>query len=433
MAPIQSLTVIEPTEKEITAHPREFALYKQLLHGKGNKIDLKEAVEYLGKYGSGAASFDSESIKFEQLAQAFKGKASKKDGQGNALGWAARDDSGHLAPFSFDRRGLKDDDVHLQITHCGICHSDLHQIKNEWHNAMYPMVPGHEIVGYVTQVGPAVKDFKVGDRVGVGCMVDSCQQKDCDACGTKHEEQFCAKSVQTYNMKDHEGNVTYGGYSTHLVVSKNFLLHLPENLPLDATAPLLCAGITTYSPIKHYGLDKPGSKLGVIGLGGLGHMAVKLGKAMGLEVTVFSTSEKKKEEALKTLGADHFIVSKDKEQMEALTGTLDGILDTVSAKHDLALYLATLKVNGVIVMLGVPDEPLDLPLFNIIMRRLRIGGSPIGGIKETQEMLDFCGKHNITCEIEKIPMDYVNTAMERLVKNDVHYRFVLDIQGSLIQ
>ncbi|KAL0043655.1 hypothetical protein WJX79_010984 [Trebouxia sp. C0005] len=394
MAPI--ITVSAANEKQIATYPREYALFRQLDHTHKGKIPLQEATEYVKKYGSSSAELKAGDVSFEELAKALH-KEGSKDGKGNTLAYAARDSGGQLSPFAFDRRELRDDDIRIQITHCGICHSDLHQIKNEWGASNYPMVPGHEIIGIITAVGPKVKNFK------------------------------------TYNMKNFDGTPTYGGYSTQYVLTERFALHIPENLEMKSTAPLLCAGITTYSPLMHYGLNKPGMKIGVIGLGGLGHMAVKIAKAMGVEVTVFSTSEKKRAEALKTLKADHFVVSKDEEQMNKVADTLDGMIDTVSAKHPLASYLSTLKVGGVVVMLGVPDEPMDLPQGNIIMRRLRIGGSPIGGIKETQEMLNFCSKHNITCEVEEIGIDYVNKAMERLLKNDVHYRFVIDVQGSLIQ
>lgn len=428
MAPI--ITVSAASEKQIATYPREYALFRQLDHTHKGKIPLQEATEYVKKYGSSSVELKAGDVSFEELAKALH-KQGSKDGQGNTLAYAARDSGGHLSPFAFDRRELRDDDIRIQITHCGICHSDLHQIKNEWGASNYPMVPGHEIIGIITAVGPKVKNFKVGDRAGVGCLVDSCQE--CEQCTKTKEEQFCAKAVQTYNMKNFDGTPTHGGYSTQYVLTERFTLHIPENLEMKSTAPLLCAGITTYSPLMHYGLNKPGMKIGVIGLGGLGHMAVKIAKAMGVEVTVFSTSEKKRAEALKTLKADHFVVSKDEEQMKKVADSLDGMIDTVSAKHPLASYLGTLKVGGVVVMLGVPDEPMDLPQGNIIMRRLRIGGSPIGGIKETQEMLNFCSKHNITCEVEEINIDYVNKAMERLLKNDVHYRFVIDVQGSLIQ
>lgn len=430
MAPNESITVSAPTDKQIAAFPREFALFRQLDHTHKGQIPLQEATEYVKKYGSSSASLKAGSISFEDFAKALHKTGSGK-GEGNSLGYAARDDSGHLSPFVFDRRQPNDEDVAIQITHCGICHSDWHQVKNEWGASNYPMVPGHEIVGIVTAVGSKVKNFKVGDRAGVGCLVDSCNK--CEQCTQHKEEQMCQKAVQTYNMKGFDGKQTYGGYSNNVVVTERFVLHVPENLPLNASAPLLCAGITTYSPLMHYGLNKPGQKLGVVGLGGLGHMAVKIAKAMGLEVTVFSTSEHKKDEALKTLGADHFIVSKNEDAMNSIAATLDGIIDTVSAQHPLAPYLNTLKVEGAMVLLGVPHHPLELHPGSIIMRRLKIGGSPIGGIKETQDMLNFCSKHNITCEVEDINIDYVNTAMQRLLKNDVHYRFVIDVQGSLIQ
>lgn len=344
-----------------------------------------------------------------------------------AFGYACHDSSGVLSPFKFQRREVKVHDVAFDIKFCGICHSDVHQMKNEWGNSAYPMVPGHELAGVVTAVGSEVTKFKVGQHVGVGCMVGSCHG--CDACG-KGLEQFCPKVCFTYNSKDPEGNTTYGGYSTHVVVDEKFVLSIPESLPLDAAAPLLCAGITVYSPMIHYGLNEPGKTLGVVGLGGLGHMAVKIGKAMGLKVVVLSTSLSKKEEAVGTLKADSFVVTKDEEAMKAAEGSLDYIIDTVSAKHDLAQYLALLKVDGKYVIVGVPPEPYTLGAGPLIFGRKMIGGSLIGGIKETQDMLDFCAEHGVTSMIEVIKLEDLNPAMERLVKNDVKYRFVIDIANS---
>lgn len=382
-------------------------------------------------------------VSYEQLVSALKRSPEGADGQATKAtnghahadgrpcsAWAAQDKGGEMAPFSITRRAPRADDVVFQITHCGICHSDLHQIKDEWGNTVFPIVPGHELVGFVTEVGANVSEFKVGDRVGVGCMVNSCRT--CSSC-EKGEEQFCENGATfTYNSQE-DGKNTYGGYSTSMVVHKDFTLRIPENLPLAGAAPLLCAGITTFSPLKYFKLDQPGTKLGVVGLGGLGHMAVQLGKAMGCEVTVISTSEKKKDEAVNELGADHFIVSKDAEQMKAAAASLDGIIDTVSAQHPVMDYMALLRTDGRMVCVGVPPENLEIHASSLVFGRKTLSGSLIGGIKETQEMLDFCGKHNITSFVEVVPITYLNKAMERLVKNDVHYRFVIDIQGSLIQ
>ncbi|XP_057500505.1 probable mannitol dehydrogenase [Actinidia eriantha] len=345
-----------------------------------------------------------------------------------AFGWAARDTSGVLSPFKFSRRATGDEDVTFKVLYCGICHSDLHQIKNEWGGTNYPCLPGHEIVGVVTEVGTKVNKFKVGDRVGVGCMVGSCHT--CEDC-SNHLENYCPKMVQTYNSTYYDGTPTYGGYSDLMVVDEHFVIAIPENLPLDACAPLLCAGITTYSPLRHFGLDREGMHVGVVGLGGLGHAAVKFAKAFGVKVTVISTSPGKKQEATERLGADSFLVSRDPDQMQAAMGTMDGIIDTVSAQHPLLPLIGLLKSHGKLVMVGAPEKPLELPVFPLLMGRKIVAGSCIGGIKETQEMIDFAAKHNITADIELIPMDYVNTAMERLVKADVRYRFVIDIGNTL--
>nr|XP_010941697.1 8-hydroxygeraniol dehydrogenase isoform X2 [Elaeis guineensis] len=323
-----------------------------------------------------------------------------------AVGWAARDHSGVLFPFTFSRRNNGDCDVTIKILFCGICHSDLHSIKNEWKNTMFPIIPGHEIVGIITEVGRNVQKFKVGDKVGVGCMVNSCHS--CNSC-KQGFENYCPGMILTYNSIDTDGTKTFG----------------------DKGAPLLCAGITVYSPMKYFGLNEAGKHLGVVGLGGLGHVAVKFGKALGMKVTVISSSQRKEKEAIERLGADFFVVSSNTEQMKAAMGTMDGIINTVSADHSLMPLLLLLKAQGKMVMVGLPEKPLELPVFPLIGGGKIVAGSCIGGIKDTQEMIDFAGKNNITAEIELIGMDYVNKAMERLVKADVKYRFVIDIVNSL--
>ncbi|KAL5755251.1 hypothetical protein ACOSP7_023471 [Xanthoceras sorbifolium] len=345
-----------------------------------------------------------------------------------AFGWAARDSSGVLSPFNFSRRATGEKDVAFKVMYCGICHSDLHNLKNEWGTSTYPLVPGHEIVGVVTEVGSKVQKFKVGDKVGVGCMVGSCHS--CDNCAN-NLENYCPKMVLTYKVKYYDGTTTYGGYCDKMVADEHFVVRIPDNLPLDGGAPLLCAGITVYSPLKYFGLDKPGMHVGVVGLGGLGHVAVKFAKAMGVKVTVISTSPNKKEEAIEHLGADSFLVSRNQDEMQAATNTLDGIIDTVSAPHPLLPLIGLLKTNGKLVLVGTPDKPPELPIFPLLMGRKIVAGSAIGGMKETQEMINFAAKHNISADIEVIPIDYVNTAMERLSKADVKYRFVIDIGNTL--
>ncbi|KAK4585054.1 hypothetical protein RGQ29_022642 [Quercus rubra] len=345
-----------------------------------------------------------------------------------AFGWAAKDTSGHLSPFQFSRRATGEKDVTFKILYCGICHSDLHMAKNEWGMSTYPLVPGHEIVGVVTEVGSKVQKFKVGDKVGVGCMVGACHS--CDSCANELEN-YCPNMILTYGVKYFDGTITQGGYSDIMVADEHYVVRIPDNLPLDAGAPLLCAGITVYSPLRYYGLDKPGMHVGVVGLGGLGHVAVKFAKAMGVKVTVISTSVNKKKEALEHLGADSFLVSKDQDEMQAAQGTLDGIIDTVSAMHPLLPLIGLLKSQGKLVMVGAPEKPLELPVFPLLMGRKLVGGTCFGSMKETQEMIDFAAKHNITADIEVIPIDYVNTAMERLGKADVRYRFVIDIANTL--
>eukprot|EP00796_Vickermania_ingenoplastis_P011035 gene11033-7669_t len=338
--------------------------------------------------------------------------------------FAAPTPKAKLGPHTIARRAPREDDVSIKVAFCGVCHSDIHQVKNEWFDGIFPMVPGHEIVGHVTAVGPKVTKFKVGDPVGVGCMVDSCL--DCQYC-KRDEEQYCVKgNVQTYNGMEKDGKTpTYGGYSEHIVVREHFVVSIPKNLDLCAAAPLLCAGITTYSPLKYWGA-KAGTRLGVIGLGGLGHMAVKLGAAMGCEVTVFTTSASKTADA-KKLGAHRVIVSKDEKQMADAQNSLDLIIDTAGSPHALEPYVSTLDIDGKLVMVGAPPaSPTVSPMQMIVGRRI-VSGSAIGGLAATQEMLDFCGKHNIVSEVEKIDIQQINEAYERVLKSDVKYRFVIDI------
>ncbi|WCJ32018.1 cinnamyl-alcohol dehydrogenase [Euphorbia peplus] len=345
-----------------------------------------------------------------------------------ACGWAARDKSGVLSPFNFSRRETGEKDVSFKVMYCGICHSDYHMVKNEWAATVYPIVPGHEIVGVVTEVGSKVEKFKVGDKVGVGCMVGSCRS--CENC-SNNLENYCPKMILTYSSKNTDGTITYGGYSDIMVADEHFIVRIPDNMPLDSTAPLLCAGITVYSPLKYYGLDKPGMHVGVVGLGGLGHMAVKFGKALGLKITVISTSPNKKDEAIKNLGADSFLLSRDPEQMKAAISTMDGIIDTVSAMHPLMPLIDLLKPHGKLVLVGAPEKPLEIHAFSLLSKRKIVAGSCIGGMEETQEMINLAAKHGIKAEIEVVPVDYVNTAMERMLKSDVRYRFVLDIANTL--
>ncbi|KAM3327857.1 8-hydroxygeraniol dehydrogenase [Capsicum galapagoense] len=344
-----------------------------------------------------------------------------------AFGWAARDTSGVLSPLNFSRRVTGEKDVQFKVLYCGICHTDLHQIKNDWGITKYPIIPGHEIVGVVTEVGNKVDNFKVGEKIGVGYLVGSCRK--CDNCANDLEN-YCPGLIMTANGTYSDGTITQGGYSDLMVVDEHFVVHWPENLPMEA-APLLCAGVTTYSPLKYFGLDKPGMHIGVVGLGGLGHMAVKFAKAFGTKVTVISTSAGKKDEAIERLGADSFLVSRDPDQMQAARGSLDGIIDTVSAVHPISPLLNLLKTNGKLVMVGAPEKPLELPVFSLLAGRKLVAGSGTGGLKEMQEMVNFAAKHNITPDVEVVPMDYVNRALERLVKSDVKYRFVLDIGNTL--
>lgn len=328
-----------------------------------------------------------------------------------------------LEPFTFSRQAVGPNDVLVRITYCGVCHSDIHQARDEWGGSIFPMVPGHEIVGTVTQVGADVKKFREGETVGVGCFVDSCRV--CPSC-SKGLEQYCEEGmVLTYNGRDKQGEPTYGGYSSHIVVNEQYVLKIPQGLALEGVAPLLCAGITTYSPLRQWGVGK-GHKLGVIGLGGLGHMAVKFGRAFGAEVTVFSRTDLKRNEA-ERLGATDFAATSQEGTFTRLARQFDFILDTVSGGHDFSAYLDLLKTDGTFILVGAPSEPLTIEAFSLILRRRRLVGSLIGGIRETQEMLDFCGKHDITSDVEVIPIQQINEAYERVVRGDVRFRFVIDL------
>jgi len=343
--------------------------------------------------------------------------------------WAAVSATSPLAPTTIRRRVPGERDVHLDILYCGVCHSDVHQVRNEWQSALpteYPCVPGHEIVGRVARVGNAVTRFKPGDMAAVGCMVDSDR-----VCGPCREglEQYCeSMPTFTYNFPDkHLGGMTYGGYSKSIVVDESFVLRVPDGLDPAAAAPLLCAGVTTYSPMRHWKVG-PGQKVGVVGLGGLGHMAVKFARALGAHVVLFTTSPGKIDDGLR-LGAYEVVISRDEAQMQKHAASFDFILDAVSARHNLNAYLELLKRDGTMTLLGAPQEPAELGVFSLLFKRRRLAGSAIGGIRETQEMLDFCAKHGIAADIELIPMQQINTAYERLLKSDVKYRFVIDVSS----
>lgn len=340
-----------------------------------------------------------------------------------ARGYAATDASKPLTPFTFERREPRDDDVVIEIKYCGVCHSDIHQARNEWGNSAFPMVPGHEIVGIVTAVGSKVTKFKVGDRAGVGCFVDSCT-----TCATRdlELEHYMPGLVPTYNGVEADGKTaTQGGYSDSIVVKEGYVLSIPDNLPLDAAAPLLCAGITLYSPLRHWKAG-PGKKVAIVGMGGLGHMGVKLAHAMGADVTVLSQTLSKKEDGLK-LGADHYYATNDPETFKALQGSFDLIICTVAAEIDWNAYVSLLKVDGDFVLVGIPENAVPVHAFSLVPARRSISGSMIGSIKETQEMLDFCGEHKIVSEIETIRIQEINEAYERVIKSDVRYRFVIDM------
>lgn len=341
----------------------------------------------------------------------------------NAKGYAAFSATTPLGPFSFERREPREDDVVIDIKYCGVCHSDIHMVRDEWGGASYPMVPGHEIVGVVQAVGAKVTKFKAGDKVGVGCFVDSCT-----TCNHRDEdiEQYLPGLVMTYNSPGvGTGKPTYGGYSDHIVVKEGYVLRVPDNLPLDASAPLLCAGITLWSPLKRWNAG-PGKKVAIVGMGGLGHMGVKLGHALGAEITVLSQSLSKKEDGLR-LGADHYYATRDAETFEKLQNHFDLIICTVSANIDWNAYLQLLKPDGTFVVLGIPEQQIPISAMPLVSARRTISGSMIGSIKETQEMLDFCGEHNIVSEIETITIDQINDAYERVLKSDVRYRFVIDM------
>ena len=342
-----------------------------------------------------------------------------------AKAYAATAPTSPLVPYQFERRSVGAHDVQIEIAYCGICHSDIHQVRDEWGGSKYPMVPGHEIVGHVTAVGAHVKKFKVGDLAGVGCLVDSCRT--CPSC-ERQLEQFCQKGAAfSYNSTEMDRvTPTQGGYSSAIVTDEAFVLSISPKLDLAAVAPLLCAGITTYSPLRHW-KTKAGDKVGVVGLGGLGHMAVKLAAAMGAEVTMLSTSKSKEADARK-LGAQHFGLTSDDETFKRLAGQFDLIIDTISAPHDYNKYLGLLRIEGAMVLLGVPPEPTPVAAGSLIFGRRTLSGSLIGGIAETQEMLDFCAEHGIVSDLELIPVQQVNEAYERMMKNDVRYRFVLDLK-----
>ncbi len=339
-------------------------------------------------------------------------------------GYAAQSATSPIAPWEFERRTPGPTDVQIDIAFCGVCHSDIHQARNEWGNATYPMVPGHEIVGRVTAVGSDVTKFAVGDLAGVGVMVDSC--RDCESCKTGLE-QYCDRGqvVFTYNSKFPDGTPAYGGYSDKIVADEAFTLKISPKLDLAATAPLLCAGITTYSPLRHWNVQ-PGQNVGVVGLGGLGHMALKFAHAFGAHVTQFTTSPGKEEDA-RRLGADEVVLTRDPEALKALAGTFHFIIDTVSAPHDLNMYLNLLKRDGSMVLVGLPDTPAEVSAFPLAGKRRSLSGSNIGGVAETQEMLDFCAEHNIVSDIEMTPISKINEAYDRMLKNDVKYRFVIDM------
>ena len=328
-----------------------------------------------------------------------------------------------LAPYSFERREPREHDVAIEIKFCGICHTDIHQARDEWGGSTFPMVPGHEIAGVVTAVGGRVTKHKVGDKVGVGCFVDTCRT--CDPCKSGLEQYCVQVPVWTYNARDKEGAPTYGGYSDKIVVNENYVLRIPDNLPLDAAAPLLCAGITPYSPLRHWHAG-PGKKVAIIGMGGLGHMGVKMGHAMGAEVTVLSHSLKKRDDS-KRLGADHFYATSDPDTFKKLQGSFDLIINTVSAQMDWNPFLFLLKVDGAMVVVGLPAKPVPIQVFPLILGRRSLAGSNIGGIPENQEMLNFCAEHKFACDIEVIPIQKVNEAYERVLKSDVRYRFVIDM------
>src|SRR6266568_2587577 len=341
-------------------------------------------------------------------------------------GYAAHQAKAPLNPYSFERREPHNHDVVIDIQYCGICHTDIHQVRDEWGASTFPMVPGHEIAGVVTGIGPKVARYKMGDKVAVGCFVDSCRK--CGPC-LKGLEQYCVEGpTLTYNAVERDGKTqTQGGYSNKIVVDENYVLRIPENIPMDRAAPLLCAGITLYSPLMHWKAG-PGKKVGIIGLGGLGHIGVKIAHALGAEVTVLSHSLKKQEEA-KKMGADNFYDTSDRETLKKLRGYFDIIINTVSVELDTNKHMKLLDVDGTMIVVGLPEKEIQIAPFSLVSARHSLAGSAIGGIRETQEMLDFCSKHNIACDIELIPIQKVNEAYERVVNSDVRYRFVIDMKS----
>ena len=345
-------------------------------------------------------------------------------GRIKSRGYAAREAHGNLSPFNFERRALGPKDVLIELEYCGVCHSDIHKVNGDWGECPYPIVPGHEMVGKVAAVGGGVSKFAIGDAVGVGCMVDSC--RNCEACKAGEEQSCEHEPVWTYGSPDDKiGGITQGGYSERIVVDQDFVLRIPKGFDLAKAAPLLCAGITTYSPLRHWKAGK-GTVVGVVGLGGLGHMAVKLAKAMGSHVVVFTTSEDKFKDA-KSLGADEVVLSTNKSEMQRRTRSIDLIIDTVSVQHDVELLLALLKREGHLVLVGLPSKPISVGAFSLVAGRKSFSGSGIGGIRETQEMLDFCAEHNVTPNIEMISIQEINEAYKRVVRAEVKYRFVIDL------
>nr|ADU64756.1 cinnamyl alcohol dehydrogenase [Hevea brasiliensis]ADU64757.1 cinnamyl alcohol dehydrogenase [Hevea brasiliensis] len=346
------------------------------------------------------------------------------------VGWAARDPSGILSPYTYTLRNTGPEDVLLKVLSCGICHTDIHQVKNELGMSRYPMVPGHEVVGEVVEVGSEVTNFRVGDVVGVGVIVGCC--RNCNPCKSD-VEQYCNKKIWSYNDVYTDGKTTQGGFAQSMIVDQKFVVKIPDGMSAEQAAPLLCAGLTVYSPLSHFGLNKSGQRGGILGLGGVGHMGVKIAKAMGHHVTVISSSDKKRAEAMEHLGADEYLVSSDATRMQEFADTLDYIIDTVPAVHALEPYLSLLKLDGRLILMGVINAPLQFLTPLVMLGRKSITGSFIGSMKETEEMLEFCKEKGITSMIEVVKMDYVNEALERLEKNDVRYRFVVDVAGSKLE
>ncbi|KAI8464340.1 MAG: chaperonin 10-like protein [Monoraphidium minutum] len=422
--------VKKPSAAEALAHPREFSLLVNIAKdGEAPREVLLKASQEYGDEALAAALGDE--VEFADFAKAFN-KASQLDAAAgedgaNCLGWAARDSGAVLAPYKFKRRELGPKDVFVKITHAGMCHSDLHTINGDW-QATFPVVPGHEIVGIVAAVGSEVTKFKVGDRAGVGTYVDSCRK--CREC-SMGDDQFCAECVFTYNAKHKDGLTSQGGYSSHIITGEHYTFTVPDNLDMAGVAPLLCAGITTFSPYKLYGLDKPGLKIGVVGLGGLGHMAVKFGVAFGCEVYVISRSRAKEPEAL-AMGAKAVIPTNDEAAIKAMAGQLDGVIDTVAAQHDFMPMFTMLRPKGKMCVVGAPPGDAKFPWFPVLFKSLTLCSSLVGTPGLTQEMLDFCGAKNIVSDVEVITMDYANEAYKRMEKGDVKFRFVIDINKSLV-